>query len=122
MTDDQAARERHEVFIQAVLAEGCVYALRGDDGLVTGGFEVDGEHRDVVPFWSSAEDAEACAVEAWSECQLGTFALKEFVEEMLPNMDNEGVLVGTNWTPAGEGYWTSPKALFDELREAAGQG
>ncbi len=56
-----------------------------------------------MPFWSAKEDAEHHNVEEWADFEVVEIPLDVFVEDWLITLDEDGVLVGTNWNAELDG-------------------
>ncbi|PKF48875.1 DUF2750 domain-containing protein [Enterovibrio nigricans] len=69
------------------------------------------ENSEVMPFWSAKEDAERHNVEEWAEFTVTEIPLDVFVENWLITLDEDGVLVGTNWNSELEGKEIEPSEL-----------
>ena len=111
-----AAKERHDRFVQRVIASGQVWGLKSADGWVCSASAGEGdEHRSVMPFWSDRAYAKQCAKEQWSHYEPTTIPLALFLERWLPGMEADECLVGTNWNADLCGYEIEPQDLKQEL-------
>ncbi len=61
------------------------------------------ENSEVMPFWSSKEDAEFHNVEEWDDFTVGEIPLDIFTEDWLVTLSEDGILVGVNWNQQLEG-------------------
>lgn len=119
------ARERHQVFLQRVLATGEVWvlALAGDldcwatAEVVLSATGRSGRVLQVVPVWSDAAGAARCVTNAWDDYQPHRVALPRFVNQALRVLDTQGVLVGTNWSAELAGGEVTALRLASELLE-----
>ena len=78
----------------------------------------DFEESEVMPFWSSREGAERAATGDWARYSPGAVPLDEFVASWLPSMDEDGFLVGPDWSEELEGDEVEPEELFRRLETA----
>ncbi|CZF83137.1 hypothetical protein RN22_07155 [Grimontia sp. AD028] len=69
------------------------------------------EESEVMPFWSSKEDAAQHNVDEWADFEITEIPLDVFVEDWLITLDEDGVLVGTNWNAELEGKEVEPSEL-----------
>lgn len=82
------ATERLDYFIRECLDSGEVWGLRNDDGWCGMGTEGGGES---IPFWPGEAFALLMAEDEWDDCAAESIPLEAFVEEWLPNMDEDGI-------------------------------
>jgi hypothetical protein len=114
-----AAKERHDRFVQRIVASREVWGLKNDDGWACTASSADGnEDREVMPFWSDRAYAKQCAKDDWLDYEPTPIPLVLFVSEWLPGMATEGSLVGTNWNAQLCGYEIEPLDLSREIKEA----
>jgi hypothetical protein len=112
--------ERHQHFVQRVLASGVVWGLKGADGWVMScSTDDDTEDREIIPFWSDRAYASQCAKDDWADYLPTEIPLNEFLDGWLPGMDTDGLLVGTNWTAHLVGHEVEPLELLDEIVAAS---
>ena len=106
--------DNYSLFIEEIRFNGELWGIESEDG----GVAVDSqefEDTDVIPFWSDKEDAEAHCVEEWADYQISKVEIEDFVQEWLPELDNDGVLVGANWNAELEGLEIEPLQLAEAL-------
>jgi len=116
LSDD--LEENFERFIAEAVDTGCVWALEGREGFALCP-SVDNEEIDVMPFWSQPEFAKTHCKEEWGKYEAVPIALDELLDEWLPGMHGDLVLVGGNWNSAMEGLEIEPLDLTEEIdREA----
>lgn len=97
-------------FLEAIAETGVVWTLQDDGGfaLCQRGTVVDGDSdvlsdadddaKLVMPFWSDAAIAEASAVDDWSDYQVIGVYFDDWLEHWLPGLEEDGLLVGVDWT------------------------
>lgn len=128
-TDSQAAvlvmpRElRYEHFIRRVADTGRVWGLYRDGWAI--GKTDDGAL--VFPMWPTSALAQQCAVLEWAGYVPQEFALQELFDELLPQLEADGILPGITYTPDEYGLTPAHDQLRSDLRArqrqpGAGQG
>jgi hypothetical protein len=111
-----ASKERHDQFVQRVLASREVWGLKSAAGWACTASTVDGtEDRTVMPFWSDHAYARQCANKAWADYEPTPIPLEMFLEHWLPGMAGDDLLVGTNWNAQRCGHEIEPLELKEEL-------
>jgi hypothetical protein len=111
-TDEEA----HSRFIADVVEGEHVWGLSTQDGFLACESD-ETDDRAVLPFWSGADDARAAQPEVESS-EVDSIELFDFLFRWLPGMEDDDVLVGTNWTPDLEGKEVEPLDLQDEILDA----
>ena len=107
---DQHSEDQHRLFIAQAVENGSVWALRSSDGFaVSPSNEYD--EAEVIPFWSSPEAARALATDEWDAYEAVEIPLAEFLETWMLGMQNEELLVGTNWDDEMAGTELEPIEL-----------
>ena len=99
-----------ELFVSETKANSLVWGLRNEEGWLSCD-STEFENSEVMPFWSSKEDAQAHNVEEWSDFEVLEIPLDIFVEDWLLTLAEDGVLVGTNWNAQLEGKELEPSEL-----------
>jgi hypothetical protein len=111
-----ASKERHQRFVQRVVASGIVWGLKDSEGWATSSSTNDEtEDRPIMPFWSDRANAKQCAKDEWSVYEPTEIPLDLFVEHWLPGMQGDGYLVGTNWNAQLSGHEVEPLQLLEEI-------
>ena len=108
-----SSKERHRQFVQRVLDSGQVWGLESTEGWAVSGEE----GQESMPFWSDRDAAAQCAKEEWSGYEPTAIPLEEFLDNWLPGMAEDGVVVGTNWNADLGGVESQPLALKQELEK-----
>ena len=70
---------------------------------------------EVILFWADRESAEKHQQDEWRDHALIAIPLEEFLETTIPEMTEEGVLIGPNWDEDFIGLELSPTALAEQL-------
>lgn len=108
------AQQTVDRFVDAVYAAGLVWGLLSDDGWAVCPAGED-EETDVYPFWSSEKSAAIHCVEEWSVFRPVSLTLEEFLEDWLPGMEEDEVMVGTDWDTELSGPEVEPSYLAEAL-------
>ncbi len=98
------------LFIQETQESQLVWGLRNEEGWLSCE-STEFEESEVMPFWSSKEDAQIHNVEEWADFEVVEIPLDVFVEDWLITLDEDGVLGGTNWNANLEGKELEPSQL-----------
>jgi hypothetical protein len=108
------AQANHDLFVKTVKETGLVWGLKvEDDWAVCESNEY--EDQMVFPFWSNEADARIHCEDEWAEYAPATIALDEFAQDWLVGMDEDGLLVGTNWDAELSGMEVEPMELAEAL-------
>lgn len=105
------AQENLDIFVAKTKEAQVVWGLRNEDEDWLACDSSEFENSEVMPFWSSKEDAEVHNVEEWAEFEVHEIPLDVFVEDWLITLAEDGVLVGTNWNAELEGKELEPSDL-----------
>ncbi|MPY26244.1 DUF2750 domain-containing protein [Shewanella psychropiezotolerans] len=103
-------------FIENVKQHQVVWGLQDETGegwVVCDSSEY--EHTDVMPLWSSEANAKVHCSEEWSDYQPVSITLVEFLEFWVSDLNDDGVLVGTDWLADQECLETDPIELAKSL-------
>ena len=108
---------RLDRFCTRVAAKGEVWVLsEGEDCAVVE--SNDYEESEVMPFWSDQADAAKAATGDWARYKPAVITLDDFLGSWLPSMDEDGLLVGPDWSDELEGDEIEPEELFRRLETA----
>jgi len=102
---------RHAWFLQRAREAGEVWGLYLEGWALA----VDEEGRDVLPLWATPETARLCATRMWAGYEPQRIALEELVDELLPQLAQEGIGVGVFFTPGGQGWPVAAAELRTQL-------
>ena len=103
---------RYEHFIRRVADTGRVWGLYRDGWAI--GKTDDGAL--VFPMWPTSELAQQCAVLEWDGYAPHEFDLQELFDELLPQLESDGILPGITYTPDEYGLTPSHDQLRGDLR------
>lgn len=99
-----------ELFIKESQENNLVWGLLNEEGWLSCE-STEFEESEVMPFWSSKEDAQFHNVEEWADFEVLEIPLDIFVEDWLITLDEDGVLVGINWNANLDGKELEPSEL-----------
>ena len=120
MSDSDAEFEaKYDVFIAEIKQTGQVWGLctDEDDWAVCASSAY--EDTDVMPFWSNEAAAKTQCVGEWAVFHPQAIPLDEFINDWLPGMHEDDVLVGPNWDENLEGLEVEPADVALELDDQA---
>ena len=106
--------ENLDRFIVEAIETGCIWGLEGPDGFALCPSEKS-DDVDVMPFWSQPEFAQLHCVEEWSVYKPVPVSLEEFLDDWLPGMHDDVLLVGVNWNAEMDGDEFEPLDLLEEI-------
>lgn len=118
LSDDPA--ENLDRFIVEAMELGCVWGLEGPDGWALSASEAH-DDVDVMPFWSQESFARAHCQDDWADYKPVAVELVEFLEDWLPGMHDDVLLVGVNWNEDLEGEELEPLDLLEEFEAEMGE-
>jgi len=98
------------LFVEESKKSQLVWGLRNEEGWLSCE-STEFENSEVMPFWSSKEDAALHTVEEWEDFEVLEIPLDIFVEDWLLTLAEDGVLIGTNWNAQLEGKEVEPEQL-----------
>jgi hypothetical protein len=99
-----------ELFVSESQQNRLVWGLKNDEGWLSCE-STEFEDSEVMPFWSSKEDAMTHNVEEWSDFTVLEIPLDIFVEDWLLTLAEDGVLLGINWNSTLDGLELEPAEL-----------
>ena len=111
--------ENYDVFIDDALTTGCVWGLESEEGWALCP-SVSNDDIDVIPLWSQPEYAQMHCVEEWSVYQPVPISLEELLDDWLPGMHDDVIMVGVNWNSELEGHEIEPLDLAEDIEKEVG--
>jgi len=99
-----------EVFVEESTATQLVWGLKNEDGWLSCDSS-EYENTEVMPFWSSKEEASSHNVDEWADFDTLEIPLDIFVEDWFLTLAEDGVLIGPNWNEHLEGLEIEPSEL-----------
>ena len=108
---------RYEYFVRRVLETGVVWGLfrqgwalaKKEDGSL------------VFPLWPDREFATICADYEWTGYEAQSFALEELVDELLPQLEQDGIVTGVFYTPGARDVMPTAGLLRRDLLDEGKQ-
>jgi hypothetical protein len=105
--------QRYEYFIKRVAETGVVWSLfrqgwalaKKEDGTL------------VFPLWPDREFAAICADYEWTGYEPQSFALGELLDELLPQLEQDGVVTGVFYTPGARDVMPTAGLLRADLND-----
>lgn len=110
--------DNYELFIEEALATGCVWGLENSEGWALCP-SLKNEDLDVIPLWSQPEYAQLHCREEWQDYEVVPIALDELLDDWLPGLHEDLILVGTNWNNELEGLEVEPLDLLEDVDRTA---
>jgi hypothetical protein len=109
--------QRYAYFVKRVVESGVVWSLfrqgwalaRKEDGTL------------VFPLWPEREFAAICADYEWTGYAPQSFALDELVNELLPQLEQDGIATGVFYTPGARDVMPTAGLLLRDLLDERGQ-
>jgi len=106
--------QRYEYFVKRVAETGVVWSLfrqgwalaKKEDGTL------------VFPLWPDREFATICADYEWTGYEPASFSLDELVDELLPQLEQDGIVTGVFYTPGARDVMPSAGLLRRGLLDA----
>lgn len=115
------APQRYAYFVERVAATGTVWGLFRD------GWALAKKDDDTLVFamWPDREAAQLCAEFEWDGYAPQAFALDDLLGELLPQLQQDGLVAGIFRTPGSKGVMPTPNLLRadleDQLRSRKGE-
>jgi hypothetical protein len=117
--DELTVKLRYEKFVKRICETAIVYGLESEEGFATSGSneydDENGEPVEIICFWPEKALAKACIKDDWTEYQVTEIPLSEFIENWCIGMNNDGLLIGTDFDQNMFGFETEPLDLALEL-------
>ncbi|WP_061250474.1 DUF2750 domain-containing protein [Leptospira interrogans] len=102
---------RYKHFIKTIADREEVWGLFNDGWALA---TTDDNER-VFPLWPAIEYAQLCAANEWADYKPVSFSLTSFMDELLPNLKNDGVLAGIFFTPQSKGVTQTVDQLLEDI-------
>ncbi len=119
MQDSAIIERRHTRFKKTVCESEIVYALKNNQGFATSvsnHFEDEkGNPTTIICFWAEKSLAKSCIKNEWSDYNVCEISLPDFIENWCIGMENEGLLIGTEFDQNMFGFEADPLELIIEL-------
>ncbi|VUD59043.1 hypothetical protein TDB9533_02576 [Thalassocella blandensis] len=112
--------ENYDRFIDEAIATGCVWGLESDEGWALCP-SVSNEEISVMPLWSQPEFAQQHCRDEWSGYRVIPISLEELLDDWLPGMHEDVLLIGVNWNSDLEGEEIEPLDLLEDIDRVASE-
>lgn len=109
--------ENYHLFLHDAVATGCVWGLEGPAGWALCDSESFPDSQ-VMPFWSQPEFAQSHCVDEWQVYKVVAVSTEEFLDEWLPGMHDDEIIVGVNWNAELAGQEVEPLDLLEDFDAA----
>ena len=106
------APSRYQHLVKQVADKEELWSLRADDGWVAMG---DDAGNNTFPVWPHPDYARMFATGDWASATPTAIALDDWLDEWLPNLDEQGDKVAVFPTPAGQGVVVEPAQIRADL-------
>jgi len=113
--------ENYDIFIAEALDTGCVWGLENEEGWALCP-SLTNDELDVMPLWSQPEYAERHCRDEWSDYEVVPISLEELLDDWLPGMHEDLLLIGPNWNGDLEGMEVEPLDLLSDVDQLAAEG
>jgi len=106
-----SGEERYRYFVKKVADWGAVWGLWSDGWMLAG----DEQGRSLFPMWPAQAYARACASGDWLGAEPREIPLDEVLDDLLPTLQEKGILPGVFFTPVGQSVASSVDTLRRDL-------
>ena len=117
--DHITVKNRHKKFIKTVCETEIVYGLKNKKGFATSSSvhynDENGEPVGVICFWAEKVRAKSCIKDGWKNYKPTEIPLSEFMENWCLGMENDGLLIGTQFDQNMFGFEAEPLELIMDL-------
>jgi len=107
-------KSNYQLFIEQILESGQVWALQSEQGWASCESE-NYQDTEVMPFWSEKNYAETYATEDWPEYHAVAITFESYLDDWLPGMIEDEVMVGVNWNPEFNDIEMESLVILDDL-------
>ncbi|MGE0880467.1 MAG: DUF2750 domain-containing protein [Acidimicrobiia bacterium] len=109
------ADKRFEHFVTAVAKSEQAWGLYEDnEGWALAG--TDDSEAPVFPLWPTRRDAIACAADEWQGFEACAVGFEALLDELLPQLETDGIAVSIFPTPDGQGVVMAADALVHAIK------
>ena len=108
--------ERYDHFIKQIVDGEKVWGLYNNGWALAS--TDDGTQ--VFPVWPAEDYAAKCAQDEWSGYEPISIALNDFIEELLPMLERDGVIPGVFYTPTNKGITPEITQLIEDINHELG--
>ncbi len=109
------AEQRFDIFVDSIVSNKSVWGLLSEEGWVI----ISGDEEDeYLPVWSHEELASIWASGMHSDSQASSIELKDWLEEWLPGMKKNGLLIAVSPNTEGDSITLGAEELLADLQDA----
>ncbi len=109
--------KNYDRFLLDAVDYGIIWGIVDESGEFAVSPSEEDDEIDVMPFWSSEEYAADVCVDEWSIFTPEAIELDDFIDNWLPGLQKDRILVGINWNKDLDGYEVEPLTLAEDLLE-----
>ncbi len=117
--DSIIIEKRHKRFLKTVCESEIVYALKNTKGFATSSSinheNDEGEPIGIICFWAEKALAKSCIKDHWLTYKVVEISLTEFMEVWCIGMENDGLIIGTEFDQNMFGFEAKPLELVLDL-------
>jgi len=106
------APKRYSHFVKEVAGWEEVWGLYQDGWALA----TNSENEFFLPVWPAREYAELCRGTTWSDYEAKSICLYDFMERLLPDLSNEGILPCIFYLPTDKGIIPKLEILLEDLK------
>ncbi len=111
--------KRHKRFIKTVCESEIIYVLKSNKGFATSSStqydDDDGNSIGVICFWAESSLAKSCIKDEWKKYKVMEISITDFIENWCIGMENDNLLVGTEFDQNMFGFEAEPLELILDL-------
>jgi hypothetical protein len=119
--DSGIIKKRHKRFIKTVCESEIVYGIKNHKGFATSSSvnyeNEEGQPIGIICFWAEKSLAKSCIQKDWLDYKVSEIILSDFIENWCVGMENDGLLIGTEFDRNMFGFESEPIELILELVE-----
>lgn len=117
--DSILIEKRHKRFIKKVCESEIVYGLKNNEGFATSSsinYDDDkGKPMGIICFWAEKALAKSCIKNGWKNYKVTEIQLSDFIENWCIGMENDGILIGTEFDQNLFGFEAEPLEMILDL-------
>jgi len=117
--DSIIIEKRHKRFIKKICESEIVFGLKNHKGFATSSSinyeNNEGKPIGIICFWAEKSLAKSCIEKDWLDYKFSDIILSDFIENWCLGMENDGLLVGSEFDRNMFGFESEPMELILEL-------
>lgn len=119
LQDSILLKNRHKRFIKTVCESEIVYSLKRRKRFATSSSvhveDKQGNPVGLICFWAKKVLAKSCMIDSWRRYKIIEIPLSDFMENWCIGMENDGLLIGTEFDKNMFGFEVEPLEILLEL-------